>query len=52
VLAHGGRLFHYVGNLESSAGSTVSRGAIKRLKEAGFDRVVPKPQAFGVVAYK
>jgi predicted methyltransferase len=52
VLAHGGRLFHYVGNLESSAGSTVSRGAIKRLKEAGFARVVPKPQAFGVVAYR
>ena len=52
VLAHGGRLFHYVGNLESSAGSTVSRGVIKRLKEAGFERVVPKPQAFGVVAYK
>jgi predicted methyltransferase len=52
VLAHGGRLFHYVGNLESSAGSTVSRGAIKRLKEAGFARVVSKPQAFGVVAYR
>jgi predicted methyltransferase len=52
VLAHGGRLFHYIGNLESSAGSTVSRGAIKRLKEAGFERVVPKLQAFGVVAYK
>lgn len=52
VLAHGGRLFHYVGNLESSAGSTVSRGAIRRLKEAGFARVVPRPQAFGVVAYR
>ena len=52
VLAHGGRLFHYVGNLESSAGSTVSRGAIKRLKEAGFARVVPRQQAFGVVVYK
>ena len=52
VLAHGGRLFHYTGNLKSGEGSQVSRGAIKRLREAGFERIVPKYDAFGVVAFK
>ncbi len=52
VLAHGGRLFHYTGNLESGLGSTVVKGAIRRLHEAGFREVRPAPQAFGVVAYK
>ena len=52
VLTGGGRLFHYIGNLESGAGNQVSRGAIRRLKEAGFARIVPHQQAFGVVAYK
>ena len=52
VLARGGRLFHYTGNLKSGEGGQVSRGAIKRLKEAGFERIVPKYEAFGVVAYK
>jgi predicted methyltransferase len=52
VLARDGRLFHYIGNLESGAGNQVSKGAIRRLKEAGFSRIVPRQQAFGVVAYK
>jgi len=52
VLTRGGRLFHYTGNLKSGEGGQVSRGAIKRLKEAGFARIVPKYEAFGVVAYK
>lgn len=52
VLARGGRLFHYTGNLKSGEGSQVSRGAIKRLKEAGFTRIVPKYDAFGVVGFK
>jgi predicted methyltransferase len=52
VLTRGGRLFHYTGNLKSGEGSQVSRGAIKRLKEAGFTRIVPKYEAFGVVAFK
>jgi predicted methyltransferase len=52
VLARGGRLFHYTGNLKSGEGGQVSRGAIKRLKEAGFERIVPKYEAFGVVAFK
>ncbi len=52
VLKRGGRLFHYIGNLESKSSGTVTKGALKRLQEAGFTRVVRKPEAFGVVAYK
>ena len=52
VLGRGGVLFHYVGNLESKQGSTVTRGAVRRLREAGFTRVEPRPQAFGIVARK
>lgn len=52
VLKRGGRLFHYIGNLDSKSAGTVTRGALKRLQEAGFSRVVRRPEAFGVVAYK
>ena len=52
VLRRGGRLFHYVGNPESKSGSNITRGAIRRLQEAGFSRVVRRPRAFGVVAFK
>ncbi|HZR43882.1 MAG TPA: methyltransferase domain-containing protein [Ktedonobacteraceae bacterium] len=52
VLKRGGRLFHYIGNLESKSSGTVTRGALKRLQEAGFKRVVRHQEAFGVVAYK
>jgi uncharacterized protein len=52
VLKRGGRLFHYIGNLNSKSGGTVARGVIRRLHEAGFRRVVRRPEAFGVVAYK
>ncbi len=52
VLGRGGRLFHYVGDLESKSGRSVARGAIRRLGEAGFSRVVRRPEAFGLVAYK
>lgn len=47
-----GRLFHYVGDLKSRSGRNVVKGVARRLQEAGFSRVVRKPQAFGVVAYK
>jgi len=47
-----GRMFHYLGNPESSTGSGVTRGVIKRLYEAGFEKVILQPKAFGVVAYK
>jgi predicted methyltransferase len=52
VLRRGGRLFHYVGDLESRSGRNVGRGVVKRLQEAGFTHIVRKPVAFGVVAYK
>lgn len=50
VLRPGGRLFHYLGNPHSKQGHTVTRGAVRRLKEAGFQRLTDKPEAFGVVA--
>jgi predicted methyltransferase len=52
VLRRGGRLFHYIGNPESKSGATVTRGAVRRLTEAGFRRVQERAQAFGVVALK
>lgn len=52
VLKRGGRLFHYIGNLGSKSSGSVARGALKRLQEAGFRRVVRRPEAFGVVGYK
>lgn len=52
VLARGGRLFHYIGDLESASGSRVVKGAIRRLQSAGFGRVQPRKEAFGLVAYK
>jgi predicted methyltransferase len=52
VLKRNGRLFHYIGDLNSKSSGTVTRGALKRLQEAGFSRVVKRPEAFGVVAYK
>ncbi len=50
VLRSGGRLFHYVGNLESKQGAMVGKGVMRRLGESGFTRVIPKPSAFAVVA--
>ncbi len=52
VLARGGRMFHYIGDLESKSGRNVVRGVLSRLQQAGFTRVVRHPEAFGVVAYK
>jgi hypothetical protein len=52
VLKRGGRLFHYIGDLNSKSSGTVTRGVLKRLQEAGFARVVRRPEAYGVVAYK
>ncbi len=52
VLKPGGRLFHYIGDLESKSGRVVSKGAARRLQEAGFTRVAPRPAAFGLVACK
>lgn len=52
ILKRGGRLFHYIGDLNSKSGGTVTRGALRRLQEAGFTRITKRPEAFGVVAYK
>lgn len=46
-----GKLFHYVGDLESASVQSVVKGVVRRLQEAGFSRVVRVPEAFGVVAY-
>ncbi|MFK7803542.1 MAG: spermine synthase [Anaerolineae bacterium] len=52
VLGQRGKLFHYIGNPNSKSGARTTRGVIKRLKEAGFNRVLGREQAFGVLAIK
>lgn len=52
VLKRGGRLFHYIGDPASKASGGTTRGALRRLQEAGFSRVVRHPEAYGVVGYK
>lgn len=52
ILKPGGKVFHYIGDLNSSSGARVSRGAIERLKRAGFRTVTLRPEAFGLVAAK
>ena len=49
VLEPGGRLFHYIGDLESRSGGRVAKGVIRRLREVGFRRIHRRPGAFGVV---
>jgi predicted methyltransferase len=52
MLKRGGRLFHYIGDPNSKASGGITKGALRRLQEAGFTRVVRKAEAYGVVAYK
>ena len=52
VLQPGGRLFHYIGDLASKSGRVVTKGVVRRLREAGFERVSLRPAAFGVIAFK
>jgi len=52
VLRRNGHMFHYLGNPDSKAGAGLLKGVTRRLREAGFARVVPRPDAFGVVAFK
>jgi predicted methyltransferase len=52
VLRRGGALFHYVGNIQSRQGATVARGVQRRLHEAGFNAVTPRPEAFGILAHR
>lgn len=52
VLGAKGRLFHYLGNPQSRSTMNVTRGVTQRLCAAGFSRVRPCAEAFGVVAEK
>jgi len=52
VLTARGRLFHYTGDLSSHSGQRVVAGVVRRLQEAGFQRIARHPEAFGVVAFK
>ncbi len=52
VLRERGRMFHYIGDIESKMGAGILRGVTRRLLEAGFSRVLRRPQAFGVLAIK
>lgn len=52
VLRDRGRLFHYIGDPSSRTVKRTQQGVIRRLQEAGFQRVKQKPRAFGVLAYK
>ena len=52
VLKPNGRMFHYIGNPQSKSGASQTRGVTQRLRQAGFRRVEPRPQAFGLLALK
>jgi hypothetical protein len=54
VLQPRGRLYHYVGDLDNKSGrnTAIAKGAMRRLAEAGFSRVLRRNDAFGLVAYK
>ncbi len=52
VLKQNGRMFHYIGDPESKTGARTTKGVVNRLREAGFERILSKSEAFGVVAYK
>lgn len=52
VTARRGRVFHYIGDPSSRAVGRVTTGVIRRLQSAGFEKVVRKPEAFGVLAFK
>jgi uncharacterized protein len=52
VLHQRGRMFHYIGDPDSAAGSKVTKGVVKRLHDAGFKKVISLAKAYGVVAYK
>ncbi|MDX2138551.1 MAG: methyltransferase domain-containing protein [Chloroflexota bacterium] len=52
VLQKGGRLFHYIGDPNSTHGAKFTPGVMARLEKVGFTRVVRRPDAFGVSAHK
>ena len=50
ILKPKGRLYHYIGDPASKSAGNVARGAVTRLKEAGFGGVVIDYDAHGIVA--
>lgn len=52
ILKRRGRLFHYIGDPDSASGRNITRGVMRRLQEVGFQRIVRRPEAFGVVALR
>lgn len=52
VLKRGGRLFHYIGDLDSTSGRSVAKGVVHRLQQAGFQQVERAVDAFGLTAKK
>lgn len=52
VLRPGGKLFHYIGDPGSKMSGSVTKGVLRRLEGAGFQRVKQVPDAFGVTGVK
>jgi uncharacterized protein len=52
ILKPNGRLFHYIGDLESASNRSILPGVLRRLGEAGFKRIDRRQDAFGIVAGK
>ena len=50
VLRSGGRLFHYLGDLEGGIGGKMLPGVVRRLGQAGFGRIERHPEAYGISA--
>jgi predicted methyltransferase len=50
VLSRKGTLFHYIADPDSKLGERMTKGVMKRLHEAGFQKVERRPKAFGVIA--
>lgn len=52
VMRPGGKLYHYIGDPDSSSGARVMRGVVQRLAQARFRDIQRRPRAFGVTALK
>ena len=52
VITNNGKLFHYIGDLNSTTGRRVAKGVSERLREAGFRTIKNCYTAFGLVASK
>jgi len=52
VLTKNGKVFHYIGDPQTKSGASTTKGVFRRLYDAGFRKVILKPDAFGVLALK